>query len=90
MKESKLGRFQGVNWRKIPITLGTFFCHLWHGAQGQDHHYANGGEALPRQPVILKWLASGFLNDRFGQYRTTRKSSAAMRITICLGFMWEA
>jgi hypothetical protein len=28
-------------WRKIAITLRTPFLHLWHGAQGQDHHDPN-------------------------------------------------
>jgi hypothetical protein len=46
------------------------FLHLWHGAQGQDHHYTNCGEAHSRQPLILKWLASSSLDDRFGQHGT--------------------
>ena len=49
------------------------FLHLWHGAQSQDHHDANCGEAHPRQPLILKWLASSFLNDGFGQYGTDKE-----------------
>jgi hypothetical protein len=54
-------------------TQNAFFPHLWHRAQGQDHHNANCGEAHPRQPLILKWLASGFLNDGFGQYGTHKE-----------------
>jgi hypothetical protein len=58
---------------KSPLHSERFLLHLRHGAQGHDHRYANCGEAHPRQPLILKWLASSFLNDGFGQYGTQKE-----------------
>jgi hypothetical protein len=53
------------------------FLYLRHGAQGQDHRYANCGEAPPRQPLTLKRLASSFLNDGFGQYGTHKEKQGS-------------
>jgi hypothetical protein len=46
---------------------------LWHRTQSQDHRYTNCGEAHPRQPLILKWPASSFLNDGFGENGTQKE-----------------
>jgi hypothetical protein len=67
------GGFKRMVVEKSRLHSERLVLHLWHGAQCQDHRYANCGEAHPHQPLILKWLASSFPNDGFGQYGTHKE-----------------
>jgi hypothetical protein len=74
--QSLLGsREPTLSWNQLHSE--RLFLYLRYGAQGQDHRYANCGEAPPRQPLILKRLASSFLNDGFGQYGTHKEKQGS-------------
>jgi hypothetical protein len=70
-------------------TQNAFSCIFGTVRKGQDHHYANCGEAHPRQPLILKWLASSFLNDGFEQYGTHKEKQRSYEDNYLPWVMWE-